>query len=420
MDRFHQHLIHHMSNSYAGFEASLISRYSAGVRPDGSVIGAAPVGAEAFIAAADCYQDRPLTIRPLPTWPTSLTCDNIISPDRSSLIPRPISFSYPTMHFHRHAALRRDSVGSKQRISCFSGVVPGFGGHYSFSNEDEYMKEYSTVAFAITKKKAGWDCMRHYEIIAAGAIPYFLNLGSLPPGTMSNFPTELVKSAMGLPGVPSEAEVLQAVSAGRVPNCDSRFFNFSTQRTFYRLRNQIVAHMKLRLLTKSVASNLHLPPPSLCSKVWVHAQIPSNYPYGDRLFDYQHATTIIGLLEAGYVVHTNARMDYLSENASAKLTNGMYGRGFTIARSVTQAQLANWRQVRINKDTAVSRMDAYIITLSADGPAPTDLGHRVQRVTPSSCPTLVIDGNDIEATHAVPPLKIDRLYRRELNRRMLS
>ena len=40
------------------------------------------------------------------------------------------------------------------------------------------MKKVNTSApiesyFGSTKKKAGWDCMRHYEIVASGAVPFF-------------------------------------------------------------------------------------------------------------------------------------------------------------------------------------------------------------------------------------------------------
>jgi len=44
--------------------------------------------------------------------------------------------------------------------------------------------------------KAGHDCMRHYEIIAAGAIPHFKNLHLVPKNTMHTFPRDIVTRAM--------------------------------------------------------------------------------------------------------------------------------------------------------------------------------------------------------------------------------
>jgi hypothetical protein len=45
-----------------------------------------------------------------------------------------------------------------------------------YNTEEEYYNEYKKSYFAITTKKCGWDCMRHYEILANGCIPYFLNI----------------------------------------------------------------------------------------------------------------------------------------------------------------------------------------------------------------------------------------------------
>mmetsp|Transcript_16623 Transcript_16623/g.55395 ORF Transcript_16623/g.55395 Transcript_16623/m.55395 type:complete len:657 (-) Transcript_16623:18-1988(-) len=72
---------------------------------------------------------------------------------------------------------------------------------YNALDEADYFDDYSRSYFAITRRKAGWDCMRHYEILAAGAIPYFFNLTSLPRQTMMTFPRGLVIEAMGMKGV---------------------------------------------------------------------------------------------------------------------------------------------------------------------------------------------------------------------------
>jgi len=40
--------------------------------------------------------------------------------------------------------------------------------------------------------KAGWDCMRHYEILANKCIPYFVNLENCPTLTMVDFPKKII------------------------------------------------------------------------------------------------------------------------------------------------------------------------------------------------------------------------------------
>lgn len=44
---------------------------------------------------------------------------------------------------------------------------------YKYDNENDYYNGYKKALFAITRKKGGWDCMRHYEILANGCIPIF-------------------------------------------------------------------------------------------------------------------------------------------------------------------------------------------------------------------------------------------------------
>jgi hypothetical protein len=44
----------------------------------------------------------------------------------------------------------------------------------------------------MTIKKGGWDCMRHYEIIANGCIPYFPNIENCPQNTMALLPKNII------------------------------------------------------------------------------------------------------------------------------------------------------------------------------------------------------------------------------------
>lgn len=45
----------------------------------------------------------------------------------------------------------------------------------------------------MTYKKSGWDCFRHYEILANGCIPYFINLEGIPKNIMTHFPKEIIQ-----------------------------------------------------------------------------------------------------------------------------------------------------------------------------------------------------------------------------------
>jgi hypothetical protein len=86
-------------------------------------------------------------------------------------------------------------------ISCkkyvISPLIPGDTSHYLFraGEEAKYYEMYRLSMFAHTKKKGGWDCLRHYEILAAGCIPIFEDLDKCPEDTLSSFPKTLLKDA---------------------------------------------------------------------------------------------------------------------------------------------------------------------------------------------------------------------------------
>jgi hypothetical protein len=52
--------------------------------------------------------------------------------------------------------------------------------HYAFTSEDAYRQNLAESRFGITTKRGGWECLRHYEIAANGAIPCFRNLTEKP------------------------------------------------------------------------------------------------------------------------------------------------------------------------------------------------------------------------------------------------
>lgn len=51
---------------------------------------------------------------------------------------------------------------------------------YAFDSETDYYADLRKSRFGITVKRAGWDCMRHYELAASGTIPCFRGLSAKP------------------------------------------------------------------------------------------------------------------------------------------------------------------------------------------------------------------------------------------------
>ena len=105
----------------------------------------------------------------------------------------PISFSMPPEKIVA-------AVPPKTRM--LAHIIPGDLSTYIYKTEEEYYKGYQDSYFGITGKKGGWDCMRHYEILANGCIPLFCNIWDIPKKTMANFPRELITKTNELLGVP--------------------------------------------------------------------------------------------------------------------------------------------------------------------------------------------------------------------------
>jgi hypothetical protein len=78
-----------------------------------------------------------------------------------------------------------------------SPLIPGDKSNYLFGagEEAKYYDMYRQSMFAITQKKGGWDCLRHYEILAAGCIPIFEDLDKCPDDTLDSFPKSILKEA---------------------------------------------------------------------------------------------------------------------------------------------------------------------------------------------------------------------------------
>ena len=83
----------------------------------------------------------------------------------------PTSFSIPAEKIRV-----MDLEGKKQRLAthCVDPEVAGACGlhtSYAFASEKVYYDDLAASRFAVTMKRGGWDCLRHYEIAAAGSLP---------------------------------------------------------------------------------------------------------------------------------------------------------------------------------------------------------------------------------------------------------
>ena len=104
---------------------------------------------------------------------------------------KPISFAFPTKRITRSQNKSKllSTINPLDRTTYFD---KDNSSEYKFKTEKEYYEEYQSSKFAITCQKAGWDCLRHYEIIGNGCIPLFHRVENAPPGTLSMLPRRLL------------------------------------------------------------------------------------------------------------------------------------------------------------------------------------------------------------------------------------
>jgi hypothetical protein len=126
------------------------------------------------------YFKRELT--PLTGWFRSYL---LLPPALASRLPsiramREISFSFPA------EKIVSEPPASKRRLLASHVVDPevasrlGVGTSYAFADEAEYYADLRSARFGITIKRAGWDCLRHYEQAANGCVPCFRDLDRKP------------------------------------------------------------------------------------------------------------------------------------------------------------------------------------------------------------------------------------------------
>ena len=100
----------------------------------------------------------------------------------------PISFAFPTCKL---------TNTNHNKTKAWATCIPGKPQTYIFKDESSYYKDYQSSFYAVSKKKAGWDCMRHYEILGNYCVPYF-DMSNCPKQTLHNFPKQQITTLMNL------------------------------------------------------------------------------------------------------------------------------------------------------------------------------------------------------------------------------
>ena len=194
-------------------------------------------------APAESLADAPLQT------PSSAVCS--ATPSSQGALHLPIWFGIFSLDAFAEARGRVGACTNKSRD--WAPMVPGRPETYVYTQEADYYAQYAESLYAITMPKAGMDCLRHYEILAAGAVPFFVGEDVLldTPLQMFSFPRQLVLQAMKLPGMPSHDAVAEALAtAAPLPPIDLHEFQLPR---YCALRDELLAHTEVQLTTRALA-----------------------------------------------------------------------------------------------------------------------------------------------------------------------
>lgn len=198
----------------------------------------------------------------------------------------PISFSFPREPFNI----------AESPEWLISPIIPGLP--YAFDSEATYLDTYRRAYLGVTHRKAGWDCFRHVEILASGALPLMPDARDIPKFAMVHYP-----------------KISMARTASLVKERGSSPSD-ATRRAF---REFFQEHLTSRAMAQYVLRTSGL---DSCSRVlFVDEKLPGHA-------DYQSVLTLIGLKQIlGKHCHVMFPTDYIYQDTEYS-TETLYGRGF--------------------------------------------------------------------------------------------
>ena len=101
---------------------------------------------------------------------------------------KPINFSIP-----KEKIVKTINLNPKNLLSP---LIPGRIQTYIYKDEKSYNQMYQNSIFALTYRKGGWDCFRHYEILMNACIPLHLEIDKCPDKTLEKLPKDLLKEVL--------------------------------------------------------------------------------------------------------------------------------------------------------------------------------------------------------------------------------
>lgn len=262
--------------------------------------------------------------KPIRKWIAKRKAPAPLPPPDPSVPVYPIQFAFPETKLFSLDDTRK-TVGFAQQ-NCFSGKK-----NYSFTCEQAYYEQYKRAYFGITAKKIGWDCLRHYEILAAGCVPYFIDIDDCPKHALARWPKDLLKQVHELPGLPPLAEVELYSRKKQLAKLAIQWDQFDHEK-YQALRAQLLAYFREHLTTRALA-DVFLKAIGRPKHVVYCFGISKHY-FAEYMRDIM-LTALAKSPDVKLSVYPNPV--WLLDNCPQQMTVHLYGRGFTTTRTLSAA-----------------------------------------------------------------------------------
>jgi len=214
--------------------------------------------------------------------------------------------------FSIHESLIVKEIPVKTKL--LAHIVPGKLDTYIFNTAEEYNKDYQNSFFALTCKKSGWDCFRHYEILANGCIPLFINLESIPENIMTHFPKDIIR----------ETNQLYDIMKNEKDTDEYK----KHEKKCYDYIEKLLEHTRTFLTSKAMALYV-------LEKSNITLDVPKVLFLSERTDpDYLRCLTLQGFKELlGTNCHDFPKIEHIYDDYSENILN-LYGKGINYAKLV--------------------------------------------------------------------------------------
>ena len=322
--------------------------------------------------------------------------------------------TYPIWFATPKSSIVRSVRTNKTR--AFARIIPGVPSTYVYETQAAYYGGYEEAYYAITMRKAGFECERHYEILARGAMPFFLGWQDFlkRPNVSALLPRDLITKAMLLPGVPSDAEVERAVLHN-----DTGALQIRPSPTFSHQYFEVAA--AALNWTQNKLTTTHLAKSVLGVVRQHHGRKVRNILFISRSdVGYQSGFLYIGLHEYVPEIFWPVNQKHGVHGASSCQLQHLYGQGFSYCGRLPSRPPVTWSTIEVMR--AKGLFDVIMYTNEAN----TDCDgviHGIDYVPwvnnyldrwPNTT-VVYVDGNDIEGCHKAPMFRrIDLVFSREM------